>query len=85
MKDNNSDPDLAGEVDEALAAIAKVVSNRELEALRVSYLGRRGSVTGRLKQIGGLPPAQRKAFGQKVNEAKASILAAIKARAGPLG
>ena len=85
MKDNNSDPDLAGEVDEALAAIAKVVSIRELEALRVSYLGRRGSVTGRLKQIGGLPPAQRKAFGQKVNEAKASILAAIKARAGQLG
>lgn len=85
MKDNNPDPDLAEEIDGALAAIAKVVSNRELEALRVSYLGRRGSVTGRLKQIGGLPPAQRKAFGQKVNEAKTSILAAIETRAAQLG
>jgi phenylalanyl-tRNA synthetase alpha chain len=66
LKNNQSTQILSEEIDEALAVIAKVENSRELESLRVDYLGRRGSITGKLKQIGELPPEERKAYGQAI-------------------
>jgi len=53
---------------------------RALEALRVELLGKKGQVTELLKQLGGLPPEQRKAFGERVNKARDEIAARLDAR-----
>ncbi len=42
----------------------------ELEEIRVAFLGKNGSVTGRVKQMGKCSPEEKKTFGQKVNELK---------------
>ena len=64
----------------ALAQIEAAVSLDALEAQRVALLGKSGSITGQLKQLGALPPEQRKAFGEHVNRAKNAIGEAIAAR-----
>ena len=64
----------------ALAQIEAAASLDALEAQRVALLGKSGSITGQLKQLGALPPEQRKAFGEHVNRAKNAIGEAIAAR-----
>ena len=64
----------------ALAEIESASSLDAVEALRVSLLGKSGSITSQLKQLGTLPPDQRKAFGEQVNRAKDAIGEAIAAR-----
>ena len=51
-----------------------------LDAVRVAALGRKGSVTGLLKELGSLPAAERKAAGAVINEAKGRITEALDAR-----
>jgi len=53
---------------------------RALEQLRVDLLGKKGQVTELLKQLGGMPPEQRKAFGERVNRARDEIAAQLDAR-----
>jgi phenylalanyl-tRNA synthetase alpha chain len=53
---------------------------RALEQLRVDLLGKKGQVTELLKQLGGMAPDQRKAFGERVNRAKDQVTALIEAR-----
>lgn len=55
-----------------------------LDAVRVAYLGRKGSLTLRLKSLGELPPAERPAAGQAINEAKNTVQAALEGRRGVL-
>ncbi len=50
---------------------AKASSIAELEALRVAYLGKKGFITELMKEMKGLSPEEKKAFGQQVNELKA--------------
>ncbi len=64
----------------ALAQIEAAASLDVLEAQRVALLGKSGSITGQLKQLGTLPPEQRKSFGEHVNRAKNAIGEAIAAR-----
>lgn len=64
----------------ALAQIEAAASLDALEAQRVALLGKSGSITGQLKQLGTLPPEQRKSFGEHVNRAKNAIGEAIAAR-----
>ena len=45
----------------------------ELEGVRVSYLGKKGSVTGLLKGMKELSNEEKKAFGQHVNELKKAV------------
>ena len=52
----------------------------ELDALRVSLLGKTGLVTEQLKQLGKLPPDERKIHGEQVNRAKEQLQQAIAAR-----
>ena len=47
----------------ALAEIAAAATLEALDAQRVALLGKSGSITGQLKQLGALPPDQRKAAG----------------------
>ncbi len=42
----------------------------ELEAIRVAYLGKKGSITALLKGMKDLTPEEKKSFGAKVNELK---------------
>ncbi|MEJ2534583.1 MAG: phenylalanine--tRNA ligase subunit alpha [Gammaproteobacteria bacterium] len=67
-------------IDEALAGIEGCEDLRALDELRVRYLGKKGAVTALLKSLGGMEPAQRKAFGQAVNRAKQQIGNAVAAR-----
>jgi phenylalanyl-tRNA synthetase alpha chain len=62
---------------EALSEIASVANLRDLDAIRVKYLGKNGSLRAQLKQVGKLSPAERPAFGEAINQAKVSLEQAI--------
>ncbi len=70
--------------DELLAAIESADSTAALETLRVSALGRKGTVTGLLKGLGQVDPEQRRARGQAVNALKEAASAAIDAKMAAL-
>ncbi len=61
-------------------AIEKADSLQALDAVRVGYLGKKGSLTALLKGLGKLPPEQRREAGQAINEAKRALAALIEAR-----
>ncbi len=71
-------------IDQALVDIEAADSIDRLEALRVSLLGRGGSITAMLKELGRLPPELRAARGAEVNRARDRIDAAIAERKGAL-
>ncbi|MFI4999161.1 MAG: phenylalanine--tRNA ligase subunit alpha [Reyranellales bacterium] len=70
---------------EALDAVQKAADLAALESARVAVLGKKGSVTGLMKTLGGLAPEQRKEFGARVNQLKGEIEAALEARRSTLG
>ena len=65
---------------QALADIASAQTPDALEALRVSLLGKSGSITAQLKSLGALPADQRKAAGEAINRARDAIGEALAAR-----
>ncbi|WP_028080455.1 phenylalanine--tRNA ligase subunit alpha [Solimonas soli] len=71
-------------VQQAQADIAACGDERTLETLRVELLGKKGRVTELLKQLGGMAPDQRKAFGERVNRAKDALSAALESRGATL-
>lgn len=68
----------------ALADIQSATGLDALEALRVGLLGKSGSITGLLKQLGTLPADQRKAAGEHINRAKDAVADALSARKATL-
>lgn len=54
----------------AKSAVSAAAGEKEIEELRVKYLGKKGELTAMLKQMGSLAPEERPAAGQLVNEAK---------------
>ncbi|MBU2099468.1 MAG: phenylalanine--tRNA ligase subunit alpha [Gammaproteobacteria bacterium] len=64
----------------ALSAISASSDERTLELLRVDYLGKKGQLTELLKGLGKLPPEQRPAAGEHINEAKRKIQHALDSR-----
>jgi phenylalanyl-tRNA synthetase alpha chain len=68
----------------ALDAIAAADSLEALDAARVALVGKSGSITGQLKQLGALPPEQRKAAGEGINRARDAVADAITARKAQL-
>ena len=50
------------------------------EELRVRYLGKKGEVTGLLKNMGAIAPEERKEYGAKVNALKEEVEASIRRR-----
>jgi phenylalanyl-tRNA synthetase alpha chain len=55
-----------------------------LDAVRVAYLGKKGHLTQRLKELSRLPATERPAAGQVINQAKRSLQAEIDARRSAL-
>ena len=58
---------------EALEALSKTNLPKDLEELRVKYLGKKGALTAILKQMGSLSSEERPVIGQLANEARQSI------------
>ena len=55
---------------EAMARLAAIQSEEELNTWRSDYLGRKGALTTLLRRLGSLPPAERPAAGRQANEVK---------------
>ena len=68
----------------ALADITAADSPQAIEALRVALLGKSGSVTAQLKQLGTLPADQRKAAGEAINRARDALGTALAERKSAL-
>ncbi|MDH4109601.1 MAG: phenylalanine--tRNA ligase subunit alpha [Gammaproteobacteria bacterium] len=71
---------LAELIDKAVAEIAAASDLSALDAVRVSYLGKKGSLTARMKELGQLPAEQRPAAGQEINRAKTVVSEQIENR-----
>lgn len=63
-----------------LASIDKAQALAELESLRVESLGKSGTLTQQLKELGKLPADERPAAGQKINQAKQQVQQALDSR-----
>ena len=71
---------IAGIRTECLQALDKVSSLNELEQLRVSVLGKKGSLTGLLRGMGQVDPALRPTVGQWINQAREELEGSLSAR-----
>ena len=71
---------LSALVERALADIGASTDLGALDEVRVRLLGKKGLLTEQLKGLGALASGERPAAGQRINEAKASIQAALEAR-----
>ena len=69
--------DLDDLLSRAQSAVADAADLRALDDVRVRYLGKSGEFTARLKQLGKLPPDERKAAGQQINELKSKVQTAL--------
>jgi len=69
-----------GLVAAGLDEIKSSASVAELDDVRVRYLGKKGALTHKLKELGQLPAAERPAAGQEINRGKRELQAAIEAR-----
>ena len=74
--------DIAKLETELLTAVSSAKDEAALEALRVSALGKSGSVSALLKTLGAMTPDERKEKGPAINGLKDKIGAAIAARQG---
>lgn len=63
---------------------ASLPDETALEDFRVRYLGKKGALTAAAARMKDLAPADRPAFGQKLNEVRAAISAAIEERGASL-
>jgi phenylalanyl-tRNA synthetase alpha chain len=70
--------------DEAAAEIAAATDAEVLEAIRVRYLGRKGSLNAVLRGLGQLAAEERPAMGALANAVKADVSAALEAKAETL-
>jgi phenylalanyl-tRNA synthetase alpha chain len=55
---------------QALDELAKTTDLTSLDAIRVNYLGKKGIFTAQMKELGNLPPEERREAGQVINQAK---------------
>jgi len=62
------------------AAAAGSASLADLDEMRVRFLGKKGLLTLQLKQLGQLPPEQRRDAGQAINQAKVALQEVIEER-----
>ncbi len=71
-------------VKSAAASIAAAEDLASLDVVRVRYLGKKGELTARLRQLSELPAAERPAAGQAINAAKEELHGLINARRSEL-
>jgi phenylalanyl-tRNA synthetase alpha chain len=75
---------VANILSEAQTLITAASDVKVLEQTRVALLGKKGRITLLLKTLGQLPPEQRKAQGQAINEAKQQVQVWLTARKAEL-
>jgi len=80
-----SHPRVDAIAEKARAAIAAAQTTAELEAVRVTILGRSGELTQLLRSLGSVPAAERPALGAAANAAKTELEAVLEARLGSVG
>ena len=68
----------------ALLQVAASEDVAQLEAVRVALLGKKGSITAQLKNLGKLPPEERRTAGARINEARDRVAASIDSRRAEL-
>ena len=71
--------------DSSIKAILEADDIELLESLRVKYLGKKGELTGILRQMGKLSAEERPVMGQLANQLRSEIEAAIEQRKAELG
>jgi phenylalanyl-tRNA synthetase alpha chain len=64
---------------EAKTALAEAKNARELEELRIRYLGKKGALTEVLRSMGNLPKEERPKMGQMVNQVREEVELAMNA------
>ncbi len=69
--------DLAELIERAHQAIAASGDLSALDTVRVEFLGKKGELTAQLKQLGALPPEDRREAGGAINKAKQAVQEAI--------
>ncbi len=62
---------------ELLRAVASTVDEASLEELRVTALGKKGSISERMKTLSGMDPDERREAGAALNALKDKVAAAI--------
>jgi phenylalanyl-tRNA synthetase alpha chain len=72
--------ELEGQRDSGLAQIAAANDLSALDAVRVAFLGKKGSLTAVLRGLGTLPPVERPLAGRVSNEVRVALEAALEAR-----
>jgi phenylalanyl-tRNA synthetase alpha chain len=70
--------------EEARSAIGCAADERALDDARVNFLGKKGSITALLKNLGQMDPEARKAAGALINELKDSVQSLIDTRRAEL-
>ncbi len=65
---------------QAISEIESATDLNDLDQIRVNYLGKKGSLTKQLKQLGQLPTEERPQAGQVINLAKVAVQEAIETR-----
>ena len=65
-------------------AAKSALDEKQIEEIRVKYLGKKGELTALLKTMGGLSPEERPKMGQLVNDAKAQVEKTIAERKAKL-
>src|SRR5262245_48764381 len=71
-------------VEGAREEIERAATRRDLDEVRVKYLGKRGALTQLLRSLPDLPQAERPIVGREANEAKTGIESVLEARLATL-
>ena len=67
-------------VQQAESAIESAADLAALDNVRVSYLGKNGELTQRLKNLSSLPAEERPAAGQEINAAKKAVQVSLNSK-----
>ncbi len=71
-------------LEQAQTAVGAADDLRQLDAVRVRYLGRKGLITSELKGLGELPPEKRAQAGREINRIKRALVSSIESRQASL-
>ena len=67
-------------IEQAASEIEAATDLAALDAVRVSFLGKKGELTARLRTLGQLPAEERSSAGQEINKAKQAVQGQLNAR-----
>ena len=65
---------------QVIERIALAATAEDLEALRVEFLGKQGSISGLLKTLGKMSPEERQVEGPKIHALREAVTEALAAR-----